>query len=293
MPAGVGVRRLLPVRRYACGARGWGFAMVGGGCGDSGDGAGGLFDHWRVVRPLAGLLAGWAGLVGGVWLVSGSAGGVFAGWRLVRRQWPNTASSGGRSPVWGPTGCGGGDRGHLLGGDGRWRCGLWGTSDTVWGLGTGISCPRSRLGVRAPPCAPDERPDRTDLLNQCTRCRFPGVRCPFRERNTSMLKASQLLERLVGGTPRNLCRHTPQRLRDSCVPSLVGVVWVKSRACSIPKGREALLTHAGPTSTITQPGDATTRTDAGRNHPHWCGTQPPALMRDATTRTDAGRNHPH
>ncbi|TCN35272.1 hypothetical protein EV644_11665 [Kribbella orskensis] len=56
------VGRLLPVLRYARGSRGRVFAPRSGGCGDSRVGAGGLLDHWRVVRPLAGLLAGWAGV---------------------------------------------------------------------------------------------------------------------------------------------------------------------------------------------------------------------------------------
>ena len=49
--------------------------------------------------------------------------------------------------------------------------------------------------------------------------------------------------------------------------------WCGSRVgtCSDPEGTpKALLTHTSTTSTITQPGDATTRTCTRGNHPCLC-----------------------
>ena len=224
---------------------------------------------WRVVRPLAGLVAGWAGWSAGLWPVAGSAGGVFAGWRLVRRQWPNSPSSGGRSPGCGATGCVVGPRTPFGGVTAGWRCGWWGPRTPCGDLGHQVgtwdrSCRvRGRDLVSEPAlCAPVERPGRRDLLRWCTKCRFRESRLPSGQGNTPNFRARQLPEcpgkqlpeppgeatpRTSGrGNSPNVwaqelpapCRHTPQRLRDSCVPSLVGVVWVKSRNL-FPSRRDA------------------------------------------------------
>ena len=75
----------------------------------------------------------------------------------------------------------------------------------------------------------------------------------------------------------------------------------ESELVPIPKGREALLTHTGPTSTITQPGDATTRTDADETTSAYAGGTTSANAGDATTsayavgttRTCTRSNRPH
>ncbi|TCN38076.1 hypothetical protein EV644_110213 [Kribbella orskensis] len=185
-PSGWGVRRLLPVRRYARAPGGWVFAPEEWWLR--------RFEglRWRFVRPLAGLWP--VGRLGGVGRRRVARFGV--GWRGVRwlaackapaaeqpvigkpiaglgadgvRWWGPRTPSGGcdgrrRCGWWGP-------RTPCRGCDGRWRCGWWGPRTPCGDLGQDISCPRSRLDVRgpdlvfevatwcprSPPCAPGER----------------------------------------------------------------------------------------------------------------------------------------
>ena len=158
--SGWGLRRLLRVRRYAGRLRGVGFAPVGGGCGDSwAGGLAGCSSTGRFVGRLG------CGLVGGVWLVSGSAGRVFAGWRACKAPSAEQPVMGGRSPASDPLACMW-DRGHLWGVGRPLAVRLWGprtpcggvgpvavrvlgTSDTEWGPGTGQVVSEVALGVRA------------------------------------------------------------------------------------------------------------------------------------------------
>ena len=249
------------VRRRAPGV---GFAPGGGGCGDSGAGAGGLFDHWRVVRPLAGLLAGWAGWSAGLWLVSGSAGGVFAGWRLVRRQWPNTPSSGGRSPGWGLDGVRWwGPRTPCRGCDGRWRCG---GGDLGHRVGTWDRSCRVRgrdLVSEPPPCAPVERPGRRDLLRWCTKCRFRESRGPG-QRNTPNFRARQL-PNVWAATPRTPGAGNSSRTSGQATPRTSGRRSFPALVATPPSGSGIAASFPGRVGWVKSRNLFRSRRDAKRS----------------------------
>jgi hypothetical protein len=73
------------------------------------------------------------------------------------------------------------------------------------------------------------------------RHRRPGTRPALRSSPRGMARFTKVLPWLI-----------PLRGIRVAAYLLVERVWVKSRTCSIPKGREALLTHTLSTSTITQ-----------------------------------------
>ncbi|TCM42531.1 hypothetical protein EV648_11062 [Kribbella sp. VKM Ac-2568] len=182
---------------------------------DSGAGAGGLFDHWQVVRPLAACKAPVAGqpVIG----------------RPIAGPGPPAAQV--------PCSCG--DRGHLFGGVTAGGGAVVGTSDTVWGAGTGhvVSGVATwclsphfvhRLSVRvAGICSARAGAQGAGFGSPASPPRKGTPRTSGRGSSPSF-QARQLPERLAEEHP-GPCRHTSERLRDSCVPSLVGVVWVQSR----------------------------------------------------------------
>ncbi|TCN38488.1 hypothetical protein EV642_109275, partial [Kribbella sp. VKM Ac-2500] len=195
-----------------------------------------------------------------------------------------------------PTPCG--DLGHLVGTADAFSGGVTagggavlGTSDTKWGPGTGHGvsevpawCPSPhfvhRLRVRvAGICSGGAQSASFGSLADLRAKEHPEPPGEAAPRAFGRGSSPGLVATLLSGS--GIAASFPGR----------GGVGQESELVPIPKGREALLTHTSTTSTIRQPGDATTSAVARRNHLRGRQAQPPPRSPGPTTSAVARPNH--